>query len=90
MVTRPFTFDRSRLAANYSTSAAGGVQVEIQDAAGQPIPGYALADADPLVGDEILRVVTWGGQNDVGPLAGKPMRLRFVMRDADLYSLQFE
>lgn len=25
----------------------------------------------------------------VGKLAGKPVRLRFVMKDADLYSIQF-
>jgi hypothetical protein len=38
---------------NYSTSAAGSVQVEIQDAAGNPLPGFRLADCQPLVGDQI-------------------------------------
>ncbi|MDP6445712.1 MAG: hypothetical protein QGG36_00050 [Pirellulaceae bacterium] len=27
---------------------------------------------------------------DVGPLAGKTVRLRFVVRDADLFSYQFQ
>ena len=29
------------------------------------------------------------GDPDVGALAGRPVRLRFVMRDARLYSFQF-
>jgi hypothetical protein len=89
MITRPFTFDGKMLTINYATSAAGDIRVEIQDAEGQAIPGFTLNDADSIVGDEISRVVTWGGKSDVGPLAGKPVRLRFLMRDADLYSVQF-
>ena len=39
MVTRLFTFSGRELVLNYSTSAAGSVRVEIQDAAGKPVPG---------------------------------------------------
>jgi HAMP domain-containing protein len=39
---------------------------------------------------EIDRKVTWKSGTDVSALAGKPVRLRFVMRDADLYSIKFE
>ena len=39
--------------------------------------------------DEIERAVTWRGNSDVGALAGRPVRLRFVMKDADLYSIRF-
>ena len=40
-------------------------------------------------GDEIERVVHWQSGSDVRKLAGLPVRLRFIMRDADLYSLRF-
>lgn len=30
------------------------------------------------------------GGTDVGSLAGKTVRLRFVLKDADLYSIKFE
>ena len=40
-------------------------------------------------GDDLARTVTWKGSADVGGLAGKPVRLRFALSDADLYSLQF-
>jgi hypothetical protein len=89
MVTRLFTFAGKELVLNYSTAAAGGLRVEIQGPAGEPIPGYALGDCREIVGDEIERVVTWRQGANVQPLAGKPVRLRFVMADADLYSLRF-
>jgi hypothetical protein len=89
MVTKPFTFAGRRLAVNYATSAAGSIRVEIQDAAGRPVPGFALGDAKELFGNQLERVVSWTGGDDVGRLAGKPIRLRFAMRDADLYSLKF-
>ncbi|MDA1013094.1 MAG: hypothetical protein O3A00_01425 [Planctomycetota bacterium] len=88
-VTLPLRFKGNRLTINYSTSAAGGVRVEIQNAAGKPLPGFSTADCQEIIGDEIERVVRWKAGSDVGPLAGQPVRLRFVMNDADLYSLQF-
>ena len=40
------------------------------------------------IGD-IARLVTWKSGSSVAVLAGKPVRLRFVMKDADLYSPRF-
>ena len=90
VVTKPILFEGGNLTLNLETSAAGGVQVEIQDVDGKPIDGYALADCPSIFCDRIAQVVRWnkpGG--DVRPLAGKPVRLRFVIKDADLYSFQF-
>ncbi len=89
MVTKPFTFDGGELELNFATSAAGSVYVEIQDADGNPINGYSLADSDEIFGDTLSRMVTWNGSGDVRQLADTPIRLRFVMSDADLYSLKF-
>jgi hypothetical protein len=89
MVTKPLTFTGKELVLNFATSAAGGIRVEVQDAAGKALPGFALADAVETIGNEIDRVARWKGGSDVGSLAGKPVRLRFVMRDARLYALQF-
>jgi hypothetical protein len=90
MLTKPFTFGGSKLTLNYATSVAGVVQVEIQDADGKPISEFVAKSCDPVVGDEISRVVTWGGKSDLSGLAGKAIRLRFILRDADVYSLRFE
>ena len=48
-----------------------------------------MDDCDELFGDTLERAVTWQGQGDVGALAGKVVRLRFDLRDADVYSFQF-
>jgi len=87
--TKPLVFDGTRLILNLATSAAGGIAVEIQDADGRPIPGYALSDCADLFGDEIERTVTWGEKKDVSGLAGIPIRLRFLLKDADVYSFCF-
>ena len=89
MVTRLLTFSGRELVLNYSTSAAGKIRVEIQNSAGQPIAGYSLGNSREIVGDEIDRVVTWESGSDISALVGKPVRLRFVMKDADLYSIRF-
>ena len=87
--TKPLTFSGARLVANYSTSAVGSMRVEIQDQAGKPLPGFALADCPHICGDTLGEEIRWSGGAEVGALAGQAVRLRFVLKDADLYSLQF-
>jgi hypothetical protein len=89
LVTRPIRFSGRKLVLNYSTAATGIVQVEIQGADGEPIPGFTLAEAPLLFGDEIAEIYAWKGGDNVSSLAGKPVRLRFVLKDADLYSYRF-
>ena len=89
IVTQPLRFTGKELVINYSTSAGGSVRVEIQDESGQPIPGFSLADSSNLVGDTIEQPVSWKNGSDVLSLAGKPIRLRFVMQEADLFAIQF-
>ena len=90
MITKPFTFKGKTLLVNFATSAAGEIGVEIQDAGGIPIPGFSLADSQKLIGNEIERTVSWKHGEDVSQLSGKPLRLRFVMKDAHLYSIRFK
>ena len=89
LLTRPLIFEGDKLVVNYTTSVAGGLRVEIQDANGQPIDGYRLSECVEMFGDEIERVVRWENGSDVGSLAGRAVRLRFVMAAADLYAIQF-
>lgn len=89
MLTKPLVFSGDRLVLNYATSAAGSLRVEVQDREGRPVPGFSLSECREIIGDEIERPVTWEGRPELGQLSGKPVRLRFVMKDADLYSLRF-
>lgn len=86
--TRPLIFSGDKLVLNYSTSAAGSIAIEVQDESGKPLPGYALADMKPLYGDELDAVVSWKSKQDVSDVAGKPVRLHFVVNDADIFSLR--
>ncbi len=89
LITKPLRFAGASLVINYATSAAGGVRVEIQDSEGKPISGFALEDCIEFWGDEIERVVAWRRGHEISNLAGASVRLRFVLRDADLYSIRF-
>jgi hypothetical protein len=89
LITRPFVFSGSELELNMATSAVGSIRVEIQDAEGRPFRDYGIEDSYDLYGDSVAKTVKWHGSPDVSPLQGLPVRLRFVMKDADLYSLKF-
>jgi len=89
-LTKLFTFSGNELEINFSTSAAGEIRFEIQDENGKPIPGFTLEDSPTIIGNEIARVVQWTGNRNLNELNGKPVRLRMVMKDADLYSIRFK
>ncbi len=90
LITKDLIFFGDKLKLNFSSSAAGDIKVEIQDDKGKPLPGYALEDCPPIFGDSIEREVFWNKGSDLSILEGKPIRLRFVIRDADLFSFQFK
>jgi len=89
LITKLLTFKGKNLFLNFSSSAAGSIQVEVQDENGNPVPGFSLENCIPLFGDTIERSVKWENGNDLSSLEGKAVRLRFSMKDADLYSLRF-
>ncbi len=92
MLTKPIVFAKSespnQLHINFATSAVGSMKVELQDANGKPIDNFTGDNCDEIYGDSNDRVVTWKGNADISQFADQPIRLRFMMRDADLYSLQ--
>ena len=77
-----------RLEINYLARPSGHVRVEIQHADGRPLANFSADDCDPLEGDEIAKYVTWNTDGN-GPFAEKPVRVRFEVKDADLYSFRF-
>ncbi len=89
MVTHPLQFRGQELVINYATSAGGNLRAEIQDTSGKPLPGFTLADATSLVGDAIEQTVSWKKGSDLSAIGAQPVRLRFVMQEADLFAIQF-
>lgn len=89
-VTRPVRFAGKTLVLNYRTRPGGSVRVEVRSEDGRPIQGFAAADARALQGDETAAPAAWSGGTDVATLAGRSIRLRFLIQDADLFSFRFE
>ena len=97
VVTKPLTFEGSNLVLNFATSAAGSIHIEIQDEAGRTLPGFSLEESPLVWGDDIEHTVRWErsharatSHEPLRRIAGKPVRLRLVMKDADLFSLRFQ
>ncbi len=89
-VTKLFRFTGNQLTLNYATSAAGGIRVGIiGDGTGWPASDFAVEDCDLIYGNELNRVVSWRGNSNLSRFEGKMIRLKFEMKDADLFALQF-
>ena len=80
---------RAPLEAADGTRPHGRFAVEVLDANSVPLPGYSKADCDTFTGDDVRLVVTWNGSHHLGGLQGLPVRLRFHLDNAALYSFSF-
>ena len=75
---------------NFATSAAGSIKIEIQDEYGTPLNEYGLEDCNVIIGNEIKKLVSWKGKSDLNKIAGKIVKLKFFLKDSDLFSIKFE
>ena len=72
-----------------TTGAKHYARVELLDAKGKVIEGYAKDDCDPIHANSVNRTVTWNGKSDVSALAGRVIRMKLYLRGAELYAFQF-
>jgi len=89
VVTQSLTMTGQELSLNVAIASGGALQVEVQNVAGEPLPGFTLADCPVITADAIDHRVAWKTGPDVSALRSQPIRLRFVMQQADIYALQF-
>jgi hypothetical protein len=89
LTTPSLKFSGKRLRLNIDTGSMGTAFVEIQDADGKPIPGFALTDCEEIGGNFIDQQVYWKGGSDVSAVAGRPVRLHFRLRRAKLFAFRF-
>ena len=82
VLTKPLVFSGSRLYLNFSTSAVGEVKVIICDPDGNPLKGFD--DMVRLFGDELDAPMPY----DLSPISGKPVRIRLLLKDADVFALR--
>lgn len=98
-VSKPFLMNGSDLELNFSTSVGGSVRFEILDEHGFPYPRFSLEETPLIYGDAVDLAVyheyhpeMCSPRDNAGPLRhliGRPVRLRLLLRDADVYSYRF-
>ena len=90
LTTSPLTFAGGSLELNMDASAGGYIKVELLDESGKPIEGFSADEADALTGNSVRIPARWSSKGELGKLAGKPVQLRFRMRDVKLYAFRFK
>ena len=89
LITKVLVFSGKRLEVNFTTRPGGSIRVELQNERGRPIESFSLDDSKPLQGDSLQQTVSWKGGQDVGQAPLKGLKVRFEIKNADLYSFRF-
>jgi len=89
-ILHPLQVRGRRAVLNFRTSFAGHILVESVGPDGMVIEGRSFDDCDRLRGDHLDRPITWKGRADLGHTDGAPVRLRFRLRNAQLFSVSFQ
>ena len=91
LLTRPFVYEGGRLVINAQAPTTGSVRVEVLDA-GLPAPGFEARKSRSISGDtlrsENAGEIQWDAPSELSALRGKRIQLRFILRDARLYSFR--
>ena len=90
VTTKPLVFAGRELLVNARSQKGGSVRVELQTEAGTPIPGFRLQDCEPIVGNEIASQVSWRSGKTPLLLTGVPVRLKFEVTKAEVFSMKFQ
>ena len=99
LLTRQFILDGNRLEVNIRPNTGNpppGQESHITAELLQPVtehfpagnyPGFGLEDCDVVpVGDAFNHAITWKGSGDLTALKGKPVYIRFNIKNATLYT----
>jgi hypothetical protein len=85
VTTRPFRFTGSKLHVN-AKADFGKLLVEVLDRDGKPLPGFTQRECRPVRSDRIDQPIAWQENAELGSLKNRPIRLRFVLKNARLFS----
>jgi hypothetical protein len=99
LATQPVVATGDTLVINAACGPDGYIKVEVADVRDDVLAGRSRGQCDVFTGDSTSHVVTWGGDSHLpmpSPTAAGTVyasrpehrRLRFIMRDAELYSFQ--
>lgn len=88
LTTEPLSFDGKYLFVNADVNGKKSqLAVEILDASGNPIEGYTKKECNSLRNiDSTKSMITWKNHEDLSGFADRPIKIRFYLKDGDLYS----
>lgn len=85
LTTEKVAFSGKYLYVNANASG-GSLKAELLDANGKVIPGYSVNDCVALTEDSTKTKLSFGEGKDLSAFAGKGVKLRFYLENAELYS----
>ena len=90
VLTKPLVWRGSKLWVN-ADAAGGELRAEVLDVEGNLLrSGLSLRESDAVAGDGIRLPLRWSGSEDLSELSGQTVRLRFQLRNADLFAFWTE
>ncbi len=92
LTTKPVVWPGGHLSSNAETlggTGSGSLRVEVLDESLTPVAGLTREEADPISSDSTAHRHSWNGSPEaIASMTGKTIRLRFHLRDMDLYSFK--
>jgi hypothetical protein len=85
LTTRPITFQGQYLFVNLD-APQGELHVEVVDPQGKAITPFTAENCIPLTCDKTRQRVAWKGIGNLGQFRGRPVKLRFHLRQGKLYA----
>ena len=85
MTTKPFVFVGDTIELN-ANAAGGSIRVEALDEKGKIIEGFSKDDYQAITSDSVRHILKWKGSEDCQLIQGRPIKLKFYMERAKLYS----
>jgi len=89
VLTKPLVYAGDSLSVNYRCADGGVLKLELCDAAGKPLSDFTADNSSPLKGDAVNANVEWNGTRTLADMAGKTVRLRLHLKNAEVFAIQF-
>jgi hypothetical protein len=89
-LTRLFSVGSGRRLILNAAAAGGQLEVEVVDEHVKPIPGFTRGEFRAIQADGVSLSGRWEKNADLSALAGRSIRLRFYLRQADLFAFEIK
>ncbi len=84
LVTKALVFNGRTLSIN--ANVHGKLYAELLDIEGKVIPGFSRNECKYYTGNNTKALITWKSKPDLSELIGKPVKIRFHLKEGALYS----